>query len=218
MEKKTFWHHLLNHSLYFMKVFLLVPILFLIVACQNTAKKTPKAKTPEKTFNYSAFQKDYAEILDAIITHDTYISRLIITEKPETYIENKFIKDLIHTTYKENYPLGDAIGIRELFSHLGYIMQDSIGFLNQTRARDTVHIPQAIVHKYMVKDSNRLTMEERFLTKLIFHLPILTHDGQKAFVSVDHICGGLCGQGWYFILGKIKGKWKVVKYEGTWEA
>jgi hypothetical protein len=203
---------------YFMKVYFLVPFLFLVIACRNTAKEKPKAKTPEKTFNYSAFVKDYAEILEAILTHDTYINRLIITEKPETYIENKFTKDLIHTSYKENYPLGDAIGIRELFSHLGNNMQDSIGFLNQTRARDTVYIPQSIAHRYMVKDSNRLTEEERFLTKLVFHLPILTQDGQKAFVSVDHICGGLCGQGWYFILEKIKGKWKVVKYEDTWIA
>jgi len=201
-----------------MKVYFLVPFLFLVIACRNTAKEKPKAKTPEKTFYYSAFGKDYAEILEVILTHDTYINRLIITEKPETYIENKFTKDLIHTSYKENYPLGDAIGIRELFSHLGNNMQDSIGFLNQTRARDTVYIPQSIAHKYMVKDSNRLTEEERFLTKLVFHLPILTQDGQKAFVSVDHICGGLCGQGWYFILEKIKGKWKVVKYEDTWIA
>ncbi|WP_312789986.1 hypothetical protein [Sphingobacterium sp.] len=102
-----------------MKVYFLVPFLFLVIACRNTAKEKPKAKTPEKTFNYSAFVKDYTEILEAILTHDTYINRLIITEKPETYIENKFTKDLIHTSYKENYPLGDAIGIRELFSHLG---------------------------------------------------------------------------------------------------
>ncbi|MDR2271053.1 MAG: hypothetical protein LBF27_09130 [Sphingobacterium sp.] len=201
-----------------MKVYFLIPVLFLDLACQSTTKKTLKTKTPEKIFNYSAFEKDYAEILEAILTHDTYISRLITTEKSETYIENRFTKDMIHTAYNEDYPPGDAIGIRELFIHLNYSKQDSIGFLNQTRARDTVHIPQAIVHKYMVKDSNRLTMEERFLTKLIFHLPILTHDGQKAFVSVDRICGGLCGQGWYFILEKIKGKWKVVKYEDTWIA
>ncbi|HAU52608.1 MAG TPA: hypothetical protein DCW66_05390 [Sphingobacterium sp.] len=83
-----------------MKVYLLIPVLFLAFACQSTTKKTPKAKAPEETFNYSAFEKDYAEILEAIFNHDTYINRLIITEKPETYIENKFKKDLIHTSYK----------------------------------------------------------------------------------------------------------------------
>lgn len=201
-----------------MKIYFLIPVLFLALACQSTTKKTPKAKTHEKKFNYSAFEKDYAEILEAILTHDTYINRLIIIKKSETYIENRFTKDMIHTAYNEDYPPGDAIGIRELFDHLNYSKKDSIGFLNQTRARDTVYIPQSIAHKYMVKDSNRLTEEERFLTKLVFHLPILTQDGQKAFVSVDHICGGLCGQGWYFILEKIKGKWKVVKYEDTWIA
>ncbi|WP_286862874.1 MULTISPECIES: hypothetical protein [Sphingobacterium] len=201
-----------------MKVYILIPFLFLVVACQNTAKEKPKAKTPEKTFNYSAFQKDYEEILEAILTHDTCISRLIITENPKTYIEDRFTKDSISTSYKGDYPPGDEIGIRELFNHLSSSRQDSINFLNQTRDRDTVYIPQPIAHKYVVKDSNRLTMEERFLTKLVFHLPILTHDGQKAFVSLDYLCGGWCGQGWYFILEKTNGKWKVVKYEGTWEA
>ncbi|WP_312365219.1 hypothetical protein, partial [Sphingobacterium sp.] len=99
-------------SRHFMKVYFLIPVLFLAFAYQSTTKKKPKAKAQEKTFNYSAFEKDYAEILEAIFNHDTYINRLIITEKPETYIENKFTKDLIHTFYKEGYPPGDAIGIR----------------------------------------------------------------------------------------------------------
>ncbi len=135
-----------------------------------------------------------------------------------TYIKSIFTKDSIHTAYKGDHPAGDGIGIRKLFEHLSGSPQDSIGFLNQTRDRDTVFTPLAISRKFSVKDSNKLIAEERFLTKLIFHLPILTHDGQKAFVSLDHICGGLCGQGWYFILKKIKGKWKVVRYGGTWEA
>jgi len=53
---------------------------------------------------------------------------------------------------------------------------------------------------------------------LVFHLPILTHDDQKGFVSLDYIYGGWCDQGWYFILEKTKDKWKVVKYDSTGEA
>jgi len=44
-----------------MKVYFLIPVLFLALACQSTTKKTPKAKAPEKTFNYSAFGKDYED-------------------------------------------------------------------------------------------------------------------------------------------------------------
>jgi len=40
---------------------ILLPVLFLVLACQSTIKKTPKAKAPEKTFNYSAFGKDYKD-------------------------------------------------------------------------------------------------------------------------------------------------------------
>ncbi|WP_294346279.1 hypothetical protein [uncultured Sphingobacterium sp.] len=173
---------------------------------------------PEKRFDYSKVEKDYAEILEAILTYNSYINGTIKSEEPKTYIESIFTKDSIHTAYKGDHPLGDGIGIRKLFHHLGDSQQDSIGFLNQTRDRHTVYIPPAIARKFRVKDSNKLIAEERFFTKMVFHLPILTQDRQKAFVSLDYICGGWCGEGWYFILEKIKGKWKVVKYEDTWIA
>lgn len=201
-----------------MKVYFLVPFLLFLVACQNTSEKTPKARIPEKIFDYSALEKDYEEILEAILTYNAYINGTIKSEHPKTYIEDRFTKDSISTSYKGNHPPGDEIGIRELFNHLSSSRQDSMNFLNQTRDRDTVYIPPAIAQKFRVKDSNKLIAEERFFTKLVFHLPILTHDRQKAFVSLDYLCGGWCGEGWYFILEKIKGKWKVVKDEGTWQA
>jgi len=201
-----------------MKVYFLIPFLFLVVACQSSTKKAPKARMPEKRFDYSKVEKDYAEILEAILTYNSYINGTIKSEEPKTYIESIFTKDSISTSYKGDHPPGDEIGIRELFHHLGDSPQDFIGFLNQTRDRDTVYIPPAIARKFRVKDSNKLIVEERFFTKMVFHLPILTHDRQKAFVSLDYLCGGWCGEGWYFILEKTKGKWKVVKYEGTWEA
>ena len=201
-----------------MKVYFLIPFLFLVVACQSSTKKAPKARMPEKRFDYSKVEKDYAEILEAILTYNSYINGTIKSEEPKTYIESIFTKDSISTSYKGDHPPGDEIGIRELFNHLSSSRQDSIYFLNQTRDRDTVYIPPAIAHKFRVKDSNKLIAEERFFTKMVFHLPILTHDRQKAFVSLDYLCGGWCGEGWYFILEKTKGKWKVVKYEGTWMA
>jgi len=159
---KTLWHHLLNHSLYFVKVHFLVPFLFLVVACQSTHKSTPKARLPKK-FLLLHLWKNYEEILEAILTYNSYINGTIKSEKSKTYIEDRFAKDFIYTAYQESYPPADGIEIRELFDRLSGSPQDSSGFLNQTRDRNTVYIPPAIAHKFSVKDSNKLIAGERFL-------------------------------------------------------
>lgn len=40
------------------------------------------------------------------------------------------------------------------------------------------------------------------------------HD--QAFVYAGRSCGGLCGSGDYVLLGKVNGKWTILKDEGLW--
>ncbi len=80
-----------------MKVYFLIPFLFLVIACQSTTKKAPKARIPEKLFDYFKVEKDYEEILEAILTYNSYIIGTIKSKEPRTYIESIFTKDSIYT-------------------------------------------------------------------------------------------------------------------------
>lgn len=42
------------------------------------------------------------------------------------------------------------------------------------------------------------------------------NSGNKAIVYVEQYCGGLCGEGMYFLLEKILNKWKIIKSIKTW--
>src|ERR1044072_17126 len=41
-------------------------------------------------------------------------------------------------------------------------------------------------------------------------------DHNQALVYFPHFCGSLCGQGEYFVLEKIEGKWRVKNRIGSW--
>lgn len=40
------------------------------------------------------------------------------------------------------------------------------------------------------------------------------HD--QAFLYASRSCGGLCGEGSYFLLKKVNGRWEIVKEQGLW--
>jgi len=73
--------------------------------------------------------------------------------------------------------LGDGISMQ--WSNLTYA---EVGqkYSHHVIIEDNIFDKKSLIfHKFRVKDSNKLTMEERFFSKLVFHLPVLTHDGQK---------------------------------------
>ena len=47
-------------------------------------------------------------------------------------------------------------------------------------------------------------------------IPIFSLDNQKAYLELNHHCGGLCGGGTSIYLRKINGKWKIVDKRQTW--
>jgi hypothetical protein len=48
-----------------------------------------------------------------------------------------------------------------------------------------------------------------------FSLPGYTEDG-KALVYASYSCGGLCGEGWLFLLARTEGVWRVVHSTSLW--
>lgn len=47
-------------------------------------------------------------------------------------------------------------------------------------------------------------------------LPGYSRDGKTALVQGSEVCGPLCGNGFYWVLRLVRGKWLVVSSEPTW--
>ncbi|MEN5435188.1 hypothetical protein ABE545_16255 [Sphingobacterium faecium] len=200
-----------------MKVYLL-PFLFVLFACQNKIEKQTgiNENIKKNSFNHISLEKDYEEILLAILTYDSSYHELMKTNKPQAFINNQFIKISIDTLNDELPPSPNGVTINELLTVIGNTALDSIGYFNQTNNLNTVFVPKEIATVYKVLDGNKLKMPEYYFSRYDFHIPILSHNGKKAFVSLDYNCGPLCGGGSNFILNKIKDKWIVVKRNATW--
>ncbi|MDR3008195.1 MAG: hypothetical protein LBV59_09700 [Sphingobacterium sp.] len=198
-----------------MKVRFLIPFLFFIIACQGNDQKQVPVKIQKQAFDYTVVADDYAEILDAIIDYNSISSDVAKTNKPTAYIHKWFIKDSLYNAYDKDLMPG-GLRIQKLLGLVGHSQQDSTGYLKQVKGKDTVFIPLQIKKKYNVAYHKKTEMTEQFPSRYTFHLPIMSHDRKKAFVSLDYVCGALCGQGYDFILEKINGKWKVIKRDYTW--
>lgn len=48
--------------------------------------------------------------------------------------------------------------------------------------------------------------------------PLFNENLTKLILSVDYHCGGLCGQGYFFVMAKENDKWRIVETFGTWES
>lgn len=44
------------------------------------------------------------------------------------------------------------------------------------------------------------------------------HDGRRGLLSASRFCGGLCGEGYYILVEKLDGRWRVVASVMAWVA
>jgi hypothetical protein len=100
-----------------------------------------------------------------------------------------------------------------------FTSKDSLDLLRQNLNPEKLIIEKDILQKI------NLTTEERENTKrkngelynfYVMTIPIFSSDNNKAYVELNHYCGGLCGNGKSIFLKKINGKWKVVDKWRTW--
>jgi len=47
-------------------------------------------------------------------------------------------------------------------------------------------------------------------------IPVFSADNTKAYIQLNHYCGGLCGSGTAIYLSKSNGKWKVIDKHEIW--
>jgi hypothetical protein len=46
--------------------------------------------------------------------------------------------------------------------------------------------------------------------------PLISRDGNKMIITVEHACGGLCGGGQTYLLQKTKDKWNIIYSHRNW--
>jgi hypothetical protein len=100
-----------------------------------------------------------------------------------------------------------------------FTSKDSLYLLQQNLNPEKLKIEKVILQKI------NLTTEEREITKrkngelynfYVMTIPIFSSDNKKAYVELNHYCGGLCGSGKSIYLKKINKKWKIVDKWRTW--
>ncbi len=140
-------------------------------------------------------------------------------EKKEIIDESKIIKDSliqIHILEPNQISLNSLYHLWEKENKiLGFSKQDSLYLLSQNLNPDSLKIPNQILSK-----SEHLTMkqikENDFNRWYRFYIPLISKDKTSAYVELDYVCGGLCGNGRAYFLQKINGKWIIIDKWGTW--
>ncbi len=121
-------------------------------------------------------------------------------------------------------PFRNAISIERLKSiyienELFFSSTDSLCLLEQK-----LNPKKLKIEKSLAKNINLTSNEEetnkrkanKYFSYFEMTIPIFSKDKNKAYLELNHYCGGLCGSGVSIMLRKIKGKWKIVDKQETW--
>ena len=126
----------------------------------------------------------------------------IIPPPPPPSFNQVSIEDLLH--YRKSF----------YFS-----AKDSLSLLKQNSNPEKFKIEESLAEKI-----NQTTKEKEIYKKKMdrpfdfyeMTIPLFSLNHQKAYLELNHYCGGLCGSGISIYLQKINGKWKIVNKRQTW--
>ena len=190
-----------------------------LLSCKNSKEKTEFDTSKVKNIN---------EIVETIITQDSLEvlktgkdSRMLCDEltKLSIYIPEKVNKGLVRIPPSSSF---SNVSIEDLlfYRKSGFFStKDSLYLVEQNSNPQKFKIDQILLDKI-----NQTTKEKEINKKesgksFNFYemtIPIFSLDNQKAYLELNHYCGGLCGSGESIYLEKIKGKWKIIDKWTTW--
>ncbi|AYN04421.1 hypothetical protein [Flavobacterium sp. 140616W15] len=96
---------------------------------------------------------------------------------------------------------------------------DSSYLVSQNLGQKEFKIEQKIIDKINSTTFEKEKVKQENRTKYDFYqmtIPVFSNDMTKAYVELNHFCGGLCGDGKAFFLSKINGKWRIINKHRTW--
>ena len=100
-----------------------------------------------------------------------------------------------------------------------FTSKDSIFLLEQNLKPNKLKIENEIIEKINATSKNIELQKKKIGKSYNYYemtIPIFSKDKQKAYLELNHYCGGLCGSGKSIYLKKINGKWKIVEKWRTW--
>jgi hypothetical protein len=96
---------------------------------------------------------------------------------------------------------------------------DSLSLLKQNSNPEKFKIEESLAEKINQTTKEKEINKKKMGKPFDFYemtIPIFSLDNQKAYLELNHHCGGLCGGGTSIYLRKINGKWQIVDKRQTW--
>lgn len=174
--------------------------------------------------------KDINEIVKTVVLED---SLNVLKNGKEA---EKFCRELIKLNIyipekrKDNEPIPlpprsfNNISIENLLyykieNEMFFTSKDSLCLLQQNLNPQKLKIEKEVVERINLTTNEKEMNKKKIGESYNFYemtIPIFSSDKQKAYVELNHYCGGLCGSGRSIFLKKINGKWKIIDKWTTW--
>ncbi|MBP6557969.1 MAG: hypothetical protein KAX93_05825 [Flavobacterium sp.] len=199
-------------------IVLIFTFLFLL-SCKNSESKTELEASKVKDIN---------QIVQVVIIEDSLKvlkngtdTRMLCKEltKLSVYVPEKTKDGVIPPPPPPSF---NQISIEDLLHYrksFYFSAKDSLSLLNQNSNPEKFKIEESLAEKInqttKEKEINKKKMDRPF-DFYEMTIPIFSLDNQKAYLELNHYCGGLCGSGISIYLRKINGKWKIVDKRQTW--
>ena len=175
--------------------------------------------------SFSQSDKDLAKIIQLVIENyqtDTIIvyhkfdnyELLVSLDGAKSYKDSQ-----IHEKYKAEL---DSNGVDPNWEIKSAEMYDDSVTVKIEKVKVEFFPTISIVDKKDNKRIKRYTKAKLKKNKkkpvVFISFPLISIGGNRAVVYGSYVCGGLCGSGGIFYLGKINGKWSILEYERRWVA
>jgi len=175
--------------------------------------------------------KDINEIVKTVILEDS-LNVLINGKGTKMFCEELIKLDIyIPERRTDNEPIPpppppsfNDISIENLLyskieNEIFFTSKDSLYLLQQNLNPQTRKIEKEVVEKINSTTKEKELKKKKLGESYNFYemtIPIFSSDNQKAYLELNHYCGGLCGSGKSIFLKKINGKWKIIDKWRTW--
>jgi hypothetical protein len=203
------------------KILLILLVSLSFTKCKNNS---------ETEFDISKI-KDINEIVKTVIIEDSL--NVLKNEKESKMFCRELIKLEIYIPEKRKdnepfpplpLPFSNVISIEKLLSFkienkMFFTSKDSLYLLQQNSNPQKLKIEKKVIEKINLTTKEKEINKKKIGESYNFYemtTPIFSSDNQKAYLELNHYCGGLCGSGKSIFLKKINGKWKIIDKWGTW--